>query len=307
MSYNDTNNFFNFLLDRYMAEGIPDSAKKLFLFVSDHINIDGNEREAESKAFLLLENLFGTDRNDLILDRSVNLTKDKIKLLMKYVDRLNTGEPVQYILGEAHFYGRSFIVNPNVLIPRGETEELIELILNENPGKRLRIFDIGTGTACIPVTLAKERPGVKCFALDFSPRALKVARQNAARHEVNIEFFLIDILKENIPVDHLDIVVSNPPYIPESERQSLEKNVKEHEPSTALYTPDDDPLLYYRHIAQRAVQSLKPGGRIYFEINESFGKQVSDMLNKMGYEEIRIVQDIHGKDRFVRAQLPSEV
>jgi release factor glutamine methyltransferase len=304
MSYNDTNNF---LLDRYMAEGIPDSAKKLFVFVSDHVNIDGNQREAESKAFILLEHLFGTDRNDLILDRSITLTKEKTRLLMKYIDRLNTGEPVQYILGEAHFYGRSFIVNPNVLIPRGETEELIELILNENPGKRLRIFDIGTGTACIPITLAKERPGIKCFGLDFSPRALKVARQNAARHEVNIEFFLIDILKEDIPVDHLDIVASNPPYIPESERETLDKNVKEHEPSTALYAPDDDPLVYYRHIAERAAKSLKPGGRIYFEINESFGPQISDLLKNMKYEEVRIIHDIHGKDRFARAQLPSEL
>jgi len=302
MTYNDTNNF---LLDRYMAEGIPDSAKKLFAFVSDHINIDGNAREAESKAFLLLENLFNIDRNDLILDRSVTLVKDKVRTLMQYIDRLNKGEPVQYILGEAYFYGRPFMVNPNVLVPRGETEELIELILQENAGKRWRIFDVGTGTACIPITLSRERPGIKCFALDISPRALKVARQNAERHEVNIEFFLIDILKENIPVDHLDIVVSNPPYIPESERKNLEKNVRDFEPSTALYAPDEDPLLYYRHIAERASNSLKPGGRLYFEINESFGREVTEIMKKQGYREIRIVSDIHVKDRFVRGERPS--
>ncbi|MEJ2004227.1 MAG: methyltransferase, partial [Cyclobacteriaceae bacterium] len=155
--------------------------------------------------------------------------------------------------------------------------------------------------------LAKERPGVKCFALDFSPRALKVARQNAEKHEVHIEFFLIDILKEDIPVDHLDIVVSNPPYIPEGERETLGKNVREFEPSTALYTPDNDPILHFRHIAERAAKSLKPGGRIYFEINESFGSQVSELLASFDYQEIKIIQDIHGKDRFVRAERPSQV
>jgi release factor glutamine methyltransferase len=232
------------------------------------------------------------------------MSKDQATTLMKYIDRLNQGEPVQYILGEAYFYGRPFIVNPNVLIPRGETEELVELILEENSAKRLRVFDIGTGSACIPVTLAKERPGIKCFALDFSPRALKVARQNAERYSVHIEFYLIDILKEDIPVDHLDIVVSNPPYIPESERENLDRNVKDFEPSTALFIPDEDPILFFRQIASLAKSSLKPGGRLYFEIHESFGEQVSEMLLELGYTEVRIAPDIHGKDRVVRGTKP---
>ncbi len=285
-----------------MAEGIPDSSKKLFEFVRDNINTDGNQREAEAKAQLLLEHLLKIDRNDIILDRSVTLLAEKSKTLLQYIDRINQGEPVQYILGEAYFYGRPFIVNANVLIPRGETEELIELILNENPDKRLRIFDVGTGTGCIPITLAKERPGLKCFALDFSPRALKVARQNAERYNVPIEFFLIDILKEGIPVDHLDIVVSNPPYITQQEKALLQRTVKDFEPHTALFIPDDDPVLFYRHIATKASSKLKPSGRIYFEINEEFGEEVSNCLTNAGFENVKVIKDIHEKDRFVRGE-----
>ncbi|MCA6078253.1 peptide chain release factor N(5)-glutamine methyltransferase [Fulvivirga sedimenti] len=285
-----------------MAQGIPDSSKKLFEFVRDNINTDGNQREAEAKSYLILEHLLKVDRNDIILDRSVTLLAEKSKTLLKYIDRINQGEPVQYILGEGYFYGRPFIVNSNVLIPRSETEELIELILNENPDKRLRVFDVGTGTGCIPITLAKERPGLKCFALDFSPRALKVARQNAERYNVSIEFFLIDILKEGIPVDHLDVVVSNPPYITRKEMEHLERTVKDFEPHTALFIPDEDPILFYRHIAARAAARLKPKGRIYFEINEEYGADVSKCLVENRFQNIKIIKDIHGKDRFVRGE-----
>lgn len=289
-----------------MTEGIPGSARKLFEFIRDHINTNGNQREAEAKAHLILESLFGLDRNDLIMDRSVTTAKEKSKTLMKYIDRLNEGEPVQYILGTAWFYGREFHVDRNTLIPRGETEELIELILKENPGNRLRIMDVGTGTACIPITLLKERPGIKCYALDFSPRALKIARQNAIQHEANIEFFLIDILKEEIPVDHLDIVVSNPPYIPEREKEYLDRNVRDYEPSTALFVPDDDPTVYYREIAKRAITALKPGGRLYFEIHESYGEAVRSCLLDLSYSDVQIHKDIHDKDRFIRAERLSQ-
>lgn len=286
-----------------MPESIPDSSKKLFDFVREKTTISTNQREAEAMTYMLLEHVFGIDKNDIILDRSITLAPEKTKKLTQFIKRINRNEPVQYVIGEAYFYGRPFYVDPSVLIPRGETEELIELILNENPNRKQRILDIGTGSGCIPITLAKEQPAAKLYAIEISPKALKVARKNAERHGVNIEFIVMDVLAERLPVNQLDIVVSNPPYVTENEKLQMQPNVLDYEPHTALFVPNDNPLIFYSRIIQQATWSLKPGGRLYFEVNEKFAHEVAREMEQKSYGNVRVTKDIHGKERFVRGEL----
>ncbi len=280
---------------------IPESSKKLLHFIKDNLDVISSPGEVESIAMLIMEHLFGIDQTDVIMDRSLKINGDMRKKIRLYIDRLNEYEPIQYILGEAHFYGRKFLVNQNVLIPRGETEELVELILDDYKGKRFRLIDIGTGSGCIPVTIASERKEAKCFAMDIDPRAIKLARRNADLHQVKIEFLLMDILKEPIPVEQLDIVVSNPPYIPERDKKFMEKNVLLYEPGKALFVGDEDPTLFYTRIAEVALPVLKSSGRIYFEIHEEQGENVSNILDKAGFTDVEIFKDLHGKPRMARA------
>ncbi len=279
---------------------IPESSKKLLHYIRDHINVISNPKEVESIAYMIIHHLFQIDQTDVIMDRSLKMNSESRKKILSYLERINVHEPIQYILGEADFYGRKFIVNQNVLIPRGETEELVELILDDFKGKRFRLFDIGTGSGCIPVTIAKERKEAKCFAMDIDPRTIKVARQNAERHGVNVEFVLMDILKEPIPVDQLDVVVSNPPYIPENEKNFMSENVLTYEPSKALFVPDDDPTLFYSIIAEKAIPALRSTGRIYFEIHEEQGENVQKILLNAGFRDVEIFNDLHGKPRLAR-------
>jgi release factor glutamine methyltransferase len=212
-------------------------------------------------------------------------------------------KPIQYILGEAPFYGREFKVNASVLIPRNETEELVHLIIKENKKLNLRILDIGTGSGCIPISLALEIPSSKTFALDISKEALEVAKDNAKKHEESIIFFQVDILNEDIPVKDLDIIVSNPPYVCESEKSLMHENVLNFEPHLALFVKDNDPLVFYKIIAKKAKSALKSSGKLYFEINEAFGEKVQYLLEEQGYREISIIQDLNNKDRIVKAVL----
>jgi release factor glutamine methyltransferase len=238
------------------------------------------------------------------MDRSLKVNNDTEKTILNFLTRLNNHEPIQYILGVADFYGRKFIVNPHVLIPRGETEELVELILDDYQGKRIRLLDVGTGSGCIPVTIAKERKESKCFAMDIDPRTIKVARQNMEKHQVSVEFLLMDILKEPIPLDQLDVVVSNPPYIPESEKEFMGKNVVDFEPGKALYVPDNDPLIFYRYIGEKALAALKKQGRVYFELHEDQAGSVKDLLESLDFIDVEIFTDLHGKQRMIRAVKP---
>ncbi|UII22630.1 peptide chain release factor N(5)-glutamine methyltransferase [Fulvivirga ligni] len=284
-----------------MSESSPDSSKKLLQYIIQEITIDEAPEEISSIAHMVLEDLFDINKTEIILDRSVNFSKEKEKALKQMLKRINDHEPIQYILGEAEFYGRKFNVGPGVLIPRSETEELIQLIVNENKGKKIRFLDIGTGTGCIPITLTKELREVRANAIDFDPRVIKIARKNAERYEVPVEFLLIDILKEPIPLTGLDVIISNPPYVLESEKVDMKSNVLDYEPHTALFVEDSDPLIFYRRIAELSKQALKEGGSLYFEINERYGEEVQMLLEVMDYTHVEVVKDIHGKDRIVRA------
>ncbi len=284
-----------------MSDNIPDSSKKLLQWVVDYIDLDESVNEIQSLAYIVVEHMFNINKSEIITDRSLNLNSSQLKKLKKLLDRINKSEPIQYILGEAEFFGRQYIVSPGILIPRNETEELVNLIIQDYKEKKIKVLDIGTGSGCIPITLVKELKLTKAYAIDFDPRVIKIARQNAAKHQVDIDFLMIDILKEKIPIHGLDVIVSNPPYVTQSEKSEMKANVLGYEPSTALFVSDDDPLIFYKRIAIIGRESLKEDGKLYFEINEKFGQQVAQMLEQNGYKNIELIADLNGKDRIVKA------
>lgn len=260
-----------------------------------------SELEAQSLAAWLIEHHFGTKRLD-----STRLSEDDTfpKKLHEDLERLKTGEPIQYILGKGPFYGREFIVTSDTLIPRNETEELVHLIIKENKSANLRILDVGTGTGCIPISLELEMKSPQVYALDFSQAALDIAKQNADLLASNVSFELCNILTQMPTVRDLDILVSNPPYVLESDKRQMHQNVLAHEPWSALFVTDEDPLIFYRVIAEKGKKLLKPGGKLYFEIHESKGEAIQELLSAMGYENVKVLQDLNGKDRMCSADLP---
>ena len=219
--------------------------------------------------------------------------------------RVNEFEPIQYIFQTAYFYGRDFFVRPGVLIPRPETEELVHLIISENKGVKAPIIvDIGSGSGCIGVTLAAELPGSTVYSLDVSEVALEVSKKNAELHKVGISVEKYDIAeKADFPV-RLDIVVSNPPYVTQQDKEKMSDNVLKYEPYLALFAPETDPLFFYKRISQFAATNLKPGGKLYFEINQLFGSEVKEILDDAGFSEVRIISDIHQNERIVAAVWP---
>lgn len=255
--------------------------------------------EAENLINWLLEHHLGINR----VDRMNVIDPDKLpKALLEDFEKLKTGEPIQYILGKGPFYGREFLVNQHTLIPRNETEELVHLILQANSQPGLKILDIGTGTGCIPITLDLEMNDPEVYGLDISENALAVARKNGRFFHSNVHFMLGDIFQEipNVPV--LDILVSNPPYVPIGEKTEMHRNVLDFEPGLALFVSDEDPLTFYRIIGQKGKNLLKSGGRIYFEIHARFGSEVASLLQNTGYEEVKIHQDLNGKERMISAR-----
>ena len=270
--------------------------------------------EAQAVVRMLLEELAGLSLADLYAGGIDRLDDAQRQQIERGMARLEVGEPIQYVLGRASFCGRSFAVAPGVLIPRPETEELCRLIMNTHPSESLNILDIGTGSGCIAITLALEMPDAEVEAVDISPEALAIAGANAARLGAKVSFHQYDILSEDSPplgrgrgwvapsVPKYDIIVSNPPYICERERADMERNVLDYEPHTALFVPDDDPLLFYRTIGQKALTMLAPGGILCFEINPLYCEQLIELLRSQGYGEVEAVSDSFGKRRFVTAK-----
>ena len=270
--------------------------------------------EAQAVVRMLLEELAGLSLADLYAGGIDRLDDAQRQQIERGMARLEEGEPIQYVLGRACFCGRSFAVAPGVLIPRPETEELCRLIMNTHPSESLNILDIGTGSGCIAITLALEMPDAEVEAVDISPEALAIAEANAARLGAKVSFHQYDILSEDSPplgsgwewvapsTPKYDIIVSNPPYICERERADMERNVLDYEPHTALFVPDDDPLLFYRTIGQKALTMLAPGGILCFEINPLYCDQLIELLRSQGYCEVEAVSDSFGKRRFVTAK-----
>ena len=257
------------------------------------------KQEAESLVSWLLEHHLGWRRSDLLIKADEASFPPKI---FDDFERLKNGEPIQYILGKGPFYGRDFYVSADTLIPRNETEELVHLIIKENPTSGLRILDIGTGTGCISISLALEMNLPEVFAVDVSEEALEIATKNAEELGAKVIFSRCNILSELPKVEELDILVSNPPYIPVREKAEMHRNVLDFEPELALFVSNEDPLIFYRTIAEKGKQLLKPDGKLYFEINEKYGEEVAFLLRETNYSEVKILKDLNGKDRMVKAR-----
>ena len=257
------------------------------------------EGEAASLARIVWEDAFG------LKPGTGSLNEDQQQQLEKILTRLRQREPVQYILGKTQFFGLPLVVNPSVLIPRQETEELVEWILEETRGQMgLRILDIGTGSGCIPVALKKRRPDLEVHALDVSPGALQTAHENARLNQVEVTFHEADILDEKVwqALPMYDIIVSNPPYIVEEERAVMPPQVLEHEPHLALFTGNDDPLRFIKAIANFAKKKLNPGGMLFFELNEFHAESSATVVKAQGFANVELRKDLNGKLRMMRAR-----
>ena len=257
-------------------------------------------QEVQAMIRIICEDIFNYDQVDVALRQESELPDFAQERVTEIIARLRRHEPLQYIVGSARFHGHRFKVTPAVLIPRPETEQLIDMIIDENSASDLRVLDMGTGSGCIAISLARALKFAQVDALDVSRDALAVARENAAALKVKVRFFESDMLSPQPPARY-DIIVSNPPYVCWSERESMERNVLDYEPGQALFVPDNDPLLFYKAIAAYAATSLEQGGRLYLEINQRFGNEVKRLLEGNGFDEVRIIEDSYGKTRFAAA------
>jgi release factor glutamine methyltransferase len=276
-------------------------AKELFDYIISSIQLyEGGEKS--SLAFRILEQL-SISRTDILTNKKINFSE--FEKLHTFLNRINQAEPWQYIIGETEFYGRKFEVTKDVLIPRPETEELVDLIISENKSKKgLRILDIGTGSGCIPITLAKELSQAEVYAVDISEAALKMAQKNSTLHSASVDFTLFDILSNSkFKIQNLELIVSNPPYVTEDEKKAMHANVLAYEPFLALFVPDEDPLKFYSRILTFAQNHLVAGGSCYFEINEKFGEEMRTLMADKNLIDTRIIKDLNGKDRYAFGKL----
>ena len=277
------------------------NSKEIFRDLLSQITLQEEAEEIQSILYIAFETLLGLSRADIIAEKSLPLTADLQHKLHTVVKRINNHEPIQYILGETYFFGRKFKVSPAVLIPRPETELLVEEALKETePFTPGTIVDIGTGSGCIAVTLAKELPNKKIIGIDVSASALKIAKENTLQLNAITEFHVMDVLHE-FPFQGLEMIVSNPPYIAMTEKETMKKNVLDHEPHLALFVADKNPLQFYKVIAERGHPALLPKGKILVEINERFGNEVTDVFRQAGFKNIRVIKDLQQKDRIVIA------
>jgi release factor glutamine methyltransferase len=284
------------------------NSKVLFQEIVGAISLNETPEEIQSVAYIVFESLFGISIADVMAGKVVAFPQDTAQTLQKWIERLNRGEPVQYVVGEELFFRRKFQVNPSVLIPRPETEELIRVVLSYRasfPAKKeistsLKILDIGTGSGCVPVTLFLEIPGSEVYATDVSNAALSVAVSNCERYHARVTLIEHDILNEQIPVANLDVIVSNPPYVTISDKSAMASNVLDYEPHQALFVPDDDPLIFYKAIAREGRSRLNTGGLLAVEINERFGDEVMKIFLQNGFGQVSILRDVANKPRVVR-------
>lgn len=268
--------------------------------------------DSEIRCFIriLMEKVCGIAPHQMLIDKDKQLSETQKKKLFEITERLKQAEPLQYILGETDFYGLIFKVNKHVLIPRPETEELVERILADinqlqATNKQIQILDIGTGSGCIAISLAKNITKGTVHAIDISEKALETATANALLNTATVSFKKLDILSSeayDVIENKYSIIVSNPPYIMEKEKEQMHSNVLTYEPHLALFVPDEDPLRFYRAIAQLGKSKLIIGGKLYFEINAQCGSETVEMLEEEGYHNIQLIQDLFGKDRITIAE-----
>lgn len=253
---------------------------------------------------ILFLKLYDWDPAFVVLNASQRLNESEILKTVFAVDELKNHKPIQYVVGETEFFFRTFKINENVLIPRPETEELCEWVLSEHKTQGLKLVDIGTGSGCIPITLAAEMEGAEVWANDISSEALELAKENATLNKVSILWKLGDILDSSfeMPNEHFHLVISNPPYVLKADQIYMEKNVVEYEPHIALFVENNDPMLFYKAISEKAMNWLKPEGWLYFEIHQEMGERVCSVLEKLNYGNIELKQDMFGNNRMVRGR-----
>jgi len=268
--------------------------------------LQGLYPDTEIKSFsnLIIEKISGFSRTEIIVNKNTLFSEKQRHVIENFIAKLKEYIPIQYILGETEFFGLPFRVNESVLIPRPETEELVDWIRNENDrNANLGILDIGTGSGCIAISLKHEFTNATVDAFDISEKALETAQSNATLNKLEVNFSKVDILNTPEMEQKWDIIVSNPPYVTELEKSGILPNVLDYEPHLALFVPDNNPLLFYHCIAIFAQQHLKPKGKLYFEINRQFGKATVDLLTAMGFGNVELRKDISGNDRMVRAEI----
>ena len=261
--------------------------------------------EISSLTRLILEKEFAVPFADILACKFNHLSDAEMQKLTEIVGKLKNSEPIQYILGESDFFGLAFYVNGSVLIPRPETEELVQWVLESAENKPIKILDIGTGSGCIAVTLAKKLPSAEVHAWDISEDALEVARRNAERNGVKVIFVKRDMLLEPVSDEKFDIIVSNPPYVTEVEKTEMQENVLNFEPHLALFVPDDNALVFYEKIADFALTNLNKDGKLFFEINRAKGADIAHLLEEKGFTNIELRKDISGNERMVMAEPPT--
>ena len=257
--------------------------------------------EVKALSMLICCDMLGLDALDIYMGKDIILSEWKQRELENIIFRLQKNEPIQYIRGFTEFRGRNFKVASGVLIPRPETAELVELVTKENPDA-CRLLDIGTGSGCIAISLDKELPNTSVEAWDISEEALAIARQNNKELEAGVTFLQRDVLSDDWEkMPSFDVIVSNPPYVTETEKKDMDANVLDWEPELALFVPDEDPLRFYSRIARLGRELLLPGGKLYFEINQAYGRETAHILEMNQYRDVRVIKDIFGKDRIVTA------
>lgn len=257
--------------------------------------------EINSFINLIFEKFLNYSRSKLHIVQDQTLSEDIYNAILAVTEELKLQKPIQYILKEAHFYDLKFTVSTDVLIPRQETEELVDWIIKENSNQKIKILDIGTGSGCIAISLAKNLHKATVFASDVSSKALDMAIENSKSNNIALNFLQFDILNpESWPNETFDIIVSNPPYVTEKEKNLMQKNVLDFEPELALFVSDNSPLIFYDKIIDFGKKHLNPNGKIYFEINEAFGKETALLFQENNYKDISLKKDLNGKDRMLR-------
>ena len=275
--------------------------KDIKCFMSEELLGFMPESEIFAILNIILKTRFGfTKLHTLALPESTISRREAYEVL-KICRELKTGKPIQYILGETSFYNCTIKLNSSTLIPRPETEELVDLIIKENKGFRGKILDVGTGSGCIAISLSINLPGSSVTGIDISESAIALAKENAVLNKASSVFSIADIFNiDNRQFSYTDIIVSNPPYVRVSEKERMDRNVLDFEPHSALFVPDSDPLVYYRAILRLAGTILRQQGKVYFEINEAMGSLIFEMLKTCGYSRIELIKDINGKERMIK-------
>jgi release factor glutamine methyltransferase len=283
--------------------------KECRLYIQEVLSEIYPKTEIDSFFFLMIEEELNLQRIDTVLSSDFLIPQESLTILKNIIRRLQNEEPIQYILKKTSFYGLPFIVNENTLIPRPETEELVAWIIEEvtkrtaQKNQKLSILDIGTGTGCIPISLAKNIPTSNVSAIDISQKALDIAKKNALLNDTEIRFFEMDILNTDHLPQQFDVMVSNPPYVRELEKTAIKKNVLQNEPHLALFVENDNPLLFYKKIADLAKKYLNKNGVLFFEINQYLGQETVKMLEKKGFTNIELRKDLFGNYRMIQCNI----